>query len=78
MGWPASTTKPITSLAALQLVGQPGLDPGQPAASILSALGELRVPEDPAAACRGCARGAAGHRSPPANAHRRAFPEPGN
>jgi hypothetical protein len=56
MAWRAPVTKPSTSLAALRLTGQRGLDPGQPAASILPAVGELRVPGDPAAACRGCAR----------------------
>jgi hypothetical protein len=43
-------------LAALQLAGQRGLDPGQPAASIMSAPWGLQVPGDSAAACRGCAR----------------------
>jgi len=42
MVWLASMTKPVTSAAALQLAGQLGLDPGQPAASILSAFGEPR------------------------------------
>jgi CubicO group peptidase (beta-lactamase class C family) len=41
----ASKTKPITSVAALQLVEQRGLDLGQPAASILPAFGEPRVLE---------------------------------
>jgi CubicO group peptidase (beta-lactamase class C family) len=44
MAWRTPVTKPSTSLAALRLTGQRGLDPGQPAASILPAVGELRVP----------------------------------
>lgn len=44
MVWLASATKPITSVAALPLVEQGGLDPGQPAASILPAFGKPRVP----------------------------------
>lgn len=42
----APMTKPITSVAALQLVEQRGRDPGQPAASIPPAIGEPRVLEE--------------------------------
>jgi CubicO group peptidase (beta-lactamase class C family) len=56
MAWRAPMTKPITSIAALPLAGQRGLDPGQSVASILPAFREPRAPGDPAAACQRCAR----------------------
>jgi methyl acetate hydrolase len=43
MVWLAPMTKPITSIAALPPAGQRGLDPGQPAVSILPAFREPRV-----------------------------------
>jgi hypothetical protein len=72
MVWPAPMTRPITSIAALQLAGQPGLDPGQPAASIPPAVAEPRVPGGSGGGLPEAApAGAAGDRSPPADTHRR-------
>ncbi len=69
MVWPASATKPIIRLAALQS----GLDPGQPAASILSALGDYRSPGIRRQPAEAAPVGAAGDHSPYANAYRRAL-----
>ena len=78
MVWPAPATKPITSLAALQLAGQRGLDPGQPAASILSALGDYGSPGIRRQPAEAAPAGAAGDRSPPLTHTAGPFCNPGN
>ena len=67
-------TKPITSVAALQLAEQRGLDRGQPGEHPAGRRGTTGPPgiwRRPAEAAPACA---AADRSPPAVAHRRALP----